>query len=50
MVDSIDIHIFGDTSLIGASAITYVIVNQPSGTEQVNPDCLIKIWQYRISN
>ena len=33
-VDSIDIHIFGDASLTGISAVTYAIVNQPSGTEQ----------------
>ena len=33
-VDSIDIHIFRDNSLIGTSAIAYAIVNQPSGTEQ----------------
>ena len=33
-VDSIDIHIFGDASLIGTSAVAYAIVNQPLGTKQ----------------
>ena len=33
-VDSIDINILGDASLIGTSAVAYAIVNQPSGTKQ----------------
>ena len=33
-VDSIDIHMFGDATLIGTTAVAYATVNQPSGNEQ----------------